>query len=71
MADGLRRVPVQAEMAARDREVSGNGQFFAAPRMKQRTVVANAEPEGGARKSVGARTDFAEQVDFAGIFPHR
>ena len=43
MADGFGRVPVEAEVAAGDREVGGDGELFAGSETKEGAVVADAE----------------------------
>jgi hypothetical protein len=67
MADGLGRVPVEAEMAAGDGEVGGDGQFFTAPWTEKGAVIADAEPKRCAGRLAGSGADVADQVQFAGI----
>jgi hypothetical protein len=67
MADGFGRVPVEAEVAAGDGEVGGDGQFFAGTRTEQGAVVADAEAEDGAEGLGCAAADLAEQSQFAAM----
>jgi hypothetical protein len=46
MADGFGLMPVEAEVAAGDGEVGGDGEFFAGTRAEQGAVVADAESQG-------------------------
>jgi hypothetical protein len=43
MADGFGRVPIEAEVAAGDGEVGGDGQLFAGSGTKDGAIVADAE----------------------------
>ena len=43
MADGFGRVPVESKVAARDREIGGDGQLFARSGTKEGAIVADAE----------------------------
>jgi hypothetical protein len=45
MADGFRRMPVKAEVAASDGEVGCNGHFLARPKPEQGAVVADTQPQ--------------------------
>jgi len=45
MADGFGRVQVELEVAARDGEVGGDGEFFAGAEAKQSAVVADAKAQ--------------------------
>jgi hypothetical protein len=54
-------------MPARNREVCGDGQFFALPRSKQGAIVANAHAESSSFDLGGTGADLAEQVEFAGV----
>ena len=67
MADGLRRVPVEAEVAAFDGEIGGNGQFFAWLEAEERAVVADPELDSGSggRNRSGAGTNGLQQSQFA------
>ena len=60
-------MPVEAEMAAGDGEVGGDGQFFTVPGTKHGAIVAYAEPEGCAGRLAGTGLNLADQVQFAGI----
>jgi hypothetical protein len=66
MADGFRRMPVEAEVAAGNREVGGHGQFLAGTRTEQSAVVADAEAQvaGGL---ASASADLAKQGKFAAL----
>jgi hypothetical protein len=67
MADSFRRVPVEAEVTPGNRQIRGHGQFLAAARSQQGTVVADAQPKAGA-PAAGARcpaANLAEQGKFA------
>ena len=65
MADGFGRVPVEAEVAAGDGEVGGDGQLFATARTEQGAVVADAEVDRAERGLSRAASDLAEQGLFA------
>jgi hypothetical protein len=50
-------VPVEAEVAAGNGEIGGDGQFFARTEAKQRAVVADAQWEAGVRRLRGAEAN--------------
>jgi hypothetical protein len=64
MADRLRRMPIEAEVAACDGEVSGDCQFLATTRPKHSAVIADPEPERCAGNLLCAGSDLADQVKF-------
>jgi hypothetical protein len=64
MADGLRLVPIEAKVAAGDREVGGDGQLFAGARAQEGAVIANPEAQGGGGGLGGAGADLAEDGQF-------
>jgi hypothetical protein len=49
MADGFGRVRGKLEMTACDGKVSGDGEFFTGAEAEKSAIVADAEPEAGAR----------------------
>jgi len=61
MADGFGRVPVEAKVAARDREVGGDGQLFAGSETKEGAIVADAELQFRSWRMGGAEANSAEQ----------
>ena len=65
MADGFGRMPVEAEVAAGDGEVGGDGQLFAGTRTEQGAVVADAQTEGGSGGLARTPADPAQQSQFA------
>ena len=65
MAEGLGRVPVEAEMAAGNRKVGSDGEFFAGIATQQGAVVADAEAQLGRERPSGARADEPDQVKLA------
>jgi hypothetical protein len=54
-------VPVEAEVAAGDGEVGGDGQFFATAWAEQSAVVADSEAQGAQRGLRRTIADVAEQ----------
>jgi hypothetical protein len=64
MADGFRLMPVEAEVAAGDGEVSGDGQFLATARAEQGAVVADAKTEGAQGGLRRTAADLAKQGQF-------
>jgi len=67
MADGLGGVPVEAEVAAGDGKVGGDGDFFSGTRAEEGAVVADAEADG-AGGADGAGADLGDEGQFtAGI----
>ena len=65
MADGLGRVPVEAEVAAGDGEVGGDGQLLAGSKVEQGAVVADAQAQRGTRRSGRAGANPGEQRQLA------
>ena len=61
MADGFRRVPIEAEVAAGDGEIGGDGQFLAGAQAEQGAVVADAQPQRGIRRSGRAGANPGQQ----------
>jgi hypothetical protein len=61
MTDGLRLVPVKAEVAASDGQIRGHGQLFAAPRRQQGAVVADSQAEAAPRCVGRPLANLAEQ----------
>ena len=66
MADD-RRVPVEAEVAAGDGEVGGDGQFFAWTRAKQGAIVADAEARERRGKACTVPMCRSRACQFAGM----
>jgi len=64
MANGFGRVPVEAEVAAGDGEVGGDGEFFAGTGTEQGAVVADAEAQEARGGLCRAAADLAEQGQF-------
>ncbi len=50
VADGFRLVPVQSEVAARNRKVRSDRQLLAGADAQQGAVVANAHPQAARRE---------------------
>src|ERR1035441_480448 len=67
MADGFGRVPVEAEVAAGDGKVGGDGEFFAGTRAEQGAVVADAEAQDAGGGMGCAAADLAEQGQFPAL----
>ena len=65
MADRLRRMPCEAEVAAIDIEVGGDGDLFAGPGAQQCAIVADAEHDGAA--GAGAAADLPQEFDFRAL----
>jgi hypothetical protein len=65
MADGLWRVPAQAEVAAGDGKVGGYSQFFTGERTEQGAVVADAKAQTALQGLPGAAADLGKQGSFA------
>jgi hypothetical protein len=65
MADGFGRVPVKAEVAATDGQVSGDSQVLIWAGTEQSAVVADAEGQGTQGRVRGAAANLAEQGEFA------
>ena len=61
MADGLGRVPIEAEVAAGDGEVGGDGEFLAGTRAEQGAVVADAEAEARLAGVASAGANLAQE----------
>lgn len=66
VADGLRRVPVEVEVASGEAEVGSDGDLFAGVNAEEGAVVADAEREAGAGGTRGEGADAAEQIELAG-----
>jgi uncharacterized protein len=64
VADGFGRMPVEAEVAAGDGEIGGDGQFLARAQAEQGAVVADAEAQSAAGHLRRATADLAEQGQF-------
>ena len=69
MANGLRLVPVEAEVASGNRQIRRHGQFFAPAREQQSAVVADAQAKGALLAADGGtgclRANLGEQGEFA------
>lgn len=65
MADSVGRLPLQAEMASNNREVSGNGQLFAGTKAEKGAIVADAELESAGSRLSRTCTNPGEQVQLA------
>ncbi len=69
MPDGLRLMPVEAEVAPCDRQIRCHSQFFACARSQQGAVVANTKTEAaftGEAGGVGSTlANLIEQCKFA------
>ena len=66
MADGLGRVPVEAEVAAGDGEVGGDGQVVAGVGAEEGAVVADAQKQVGVGCLSRAGANPGEQGQLAG-----
>jgi hypothetical protein len=67
VADGLCRVPVEAEVAAGDREVGGYGELFAGGGTKDGAVVADAETQLRSGGLGGAEANPVEEGQLAEV----
>jgi hypothetical protein len=65
MADGFRRVPVEAEVTAGNRQIRRHGHFLAPARSQQGAVIADAQPKAAARRAGCPFADLDEQGAFA------
>jgi hypothetical protein len=69
MSNGLRLVPVKAEMTAVNRQIRRYGQFLALARSQQSTIVTNAQSQAAfLAESGGTLSSLAnlrEQSEFA------
>jgi hypothetical protein len=65
VADGLCRVRVEAEVAAGDRKIGGDGEFFAGAGTKDGAVVANSETQLGSLGLGGAEANLVEEAQLA------
>jgi len=65
VADRLGPVPVEAEVAAVNIEVGGDGDFFAGPGAQQGAIVADAEHDWAA--GAGAAADLPQEFDFLAV----
>ena len=65
MADGFRLVPIKAEMAAGDRQIRRYGQFFAAARSYEGTVVADAQAKAASCGPGRPLPNLGEEGEFA------
>jgi hypothetical protein len=61
MADGFGRVPIEAEVAAGDREIGGDGELLAGAKTEQGAVVTDAEAQRGTRRSGRAGANPGQQ----------
>ena len=64
VANRLRRVPVQPEVAAGNRQIRGNRQLFAAPRSNQGAVVADAQAQTARCRPRRSAANLAQQGKF-------
>ena len=65
MADGLGRVPIEAEVAAVDGEIGSDGQLFAGAKAEQGAVVTNAQPQREVRRFERAGANPGQQRQLA------
>jgi hypothetical protein len=61
MANGLWLVPVETKVAAGNRQIRRDGQFFAAPGSQQGAIIANAQAKALARGAAGPPANFRQQ----------
>ena len=70
MADGFRRVPVEAKVTAGDRSISRYGHFLALTRGQQGAVVADAHVKAAGRGAGCPLAYLDEQGTFASPGAH-
>ncbi len=67
MTDRLRRVGCQVEVAAFDREISRDDDFFARARRQDCAVISNTDANQPPRSRAG--TNSAQQCTLTGVIP--
>jgi hypothetical protein len=65
MADGFRLVPVEAEVAASDRQIRRNRQFLTPARGQKGAIVADAQTEAAVGSVCCPLANLGEQGEFA------